>query len=96
MHGDNDLAGAARHFERALAFDPNDLDVLGNSAVLLQSLGRLDEALALDETVVRRDPVNVTALFNLGYHQRMGQQRQRKQCRQARFQAHCRQKTGTK
>ena len=28
MFGDNDLAGAAQHFERALALDPTDLDVL--------------------------------------------------------------------
>ena len=60
MYGDNDLAGAAQHFKRALALDPADLDVLGNSATLLRVLGRLDEALALDEAVVRRDPVNVT------------------------------------
>ena len=71
MYGDNDLAGAAEHFKRALALDPADLDVLRNSAALLLSLGRLDEALALDEAVVRRDPVNVTALFNLGFDQRM-------------------------
>ena len=71
MYGDNDLAGAAEHFKRALALDPADLDVLRNSATLLASLGRLDEALALDEAVVRRDPVNVTALFNLGFDQRM-------------------------
>jgi len=70
MFADNDLAGAAQHFERALALDPSDLDVLRTSAVLLSSLGRLDEALALDEAVVRRDPVNVSALFNLGTHQR--------------------------
>src|SRR4030095_3821768 len=72
MYGDNDLAGAAEHFKHALTLDPADLDVLRNSATLLQSLGRLDEALALDEDVVRRDPVNVNAPFNLGYHQRMG------------------------
>ena len=71
MYGDNDLAGAAQHLERALALDPADLSVLTTSATLLQSLGRLDEALALDEAAVRRDPVNVTARFNLGYHQRM-------------------------
>src|SRR6185369_696051 len=46
-------------------------DVLRTSAVLLADLGRLDEALVLDEAVVRRDPVNVTTLSNLGYHQRM-------------------------
>jgi len=71
MYGDSDLASAALHLERALALEPADLSVLTTSATLLQSLGRLDEALALEEAAVRRDPVNVTALFNLGYHQRM-------------------------
>jgi TolB-like protein/Flp pilus assembly protein TadD len=71
MYGDNDLAGAAQHFERALALDPSDLHVLGNGASLLQSLGRLDEGLALDEAVVHRDPVNVTSFSNMGFHQRM-------------------------
>src|SRR6266478_1303980 len=71
MYGDSDLVGAALHLERALALEPADLSVLTTSATLLQSLGRLDEALALEEAAVRRDPVNVTTLFNLGYHQRM-------------------------
>jgi TolB-like protein/Flp pilus assembly protein TadD len=71
MFVDNDLAGAAKHYERGLALDPSDLDVLRNSATLLGSLGRLDEALALEEGVVHRDPVNVNALFNLGLFQRM-------------------------
>src|SRR4029077_7578444 len=70
-YGDNDLAGVAQHFKRALALDPSDLDVLRDSATLLGSLGRLDEALALDEAVARRDPVNVNALFNLSVDQRM-------------------------
>jgi TolB-like protein/Tfp pilus assembly protein PilF len=70
MYGDNDLAGAAEHFNRALALDPSDLDVLRNSATLLSLLGRLDEALALEQAVVRRDPVNVAALFNLGLYQK--------------------------
>ena len=51
----NDFVSAAKHFERALALDPNDLNVLGNSATFLQSLGRLQEALALGEAIVRRD-----------------------------------------
>src|SRR4029077_12102427 len=70
MYGDNDLAGAALHLERALAIDPADLRVLTTSATLLQSLSRLDEALALEEGLVRRDPVDVIGIFNLGYHQR--------------------------
>jgi len=71
MSGDNDLAAASKYLQRALALDPSDLDVLSNSAGLLQSLGRLDEALALEEAIVRRDPVNVSALFSLGYYQFM-------------------------
>jgi tetratricopeptide (TPR) repeat protein len=70
MNGDNDLAGAAEHFKRALVLDPADVNVLTTSATLLVSLGRLDEALALQEVQVRRDPVNVTALNNLGNLQR--------------------------
>jgi TolB-like protein/Tfp pilus assembly protein PilF len=66
---DNDLAAAAQHYEHALALAPADLGVLRSSASLLQSLGRLDEALALYEALVRRDPVNVTALVNLGIAQ---------------------------
>ena len=71
MTAGNDLAGAARHFERALALDPSDLNILGNVATFLLYLGRRDEALALQETIVRRDPVNVTTLNNLGYIQRL-------------------------
>jgi tetratricopeptide (TPR) repeat protein len=68
---ENDPAGAARHYERALALDATDLGVLGNAATFLRSLGRLDEALVLTEFQVRRDPVNVTALYNLGVYQRL-------------------------
>src|SRR5262249_51180154 len=71
MFGDNALAGAAQHFQKALALDPTDVDVLRNAASFLQDLGRLDEAVALDEAVVRRDPVNVSVLTNFGYFQRM-------------------------
>jgi len=60
-----DLAESARHFERALALAPTELPVLGNSAAVLKSLGRLQEALALSEAVVRRDPVNPVWLYNL-------------------------------
>ena len=67
---DNDLVGASHNFERALALDPADLRILGNAASLLQSLGRSAESLALLEAIARRDPVNVTVLFNLGIAQR--------------------------
>jgi len=61
-----DLAGAAQHLERALALDPSDLVVLRYSASLLDSLGRLQQLIVIDEYVVARDPVNVTGLYNLG------------------------------
>ncbi len=67
---DNDLASAAQHLERALALDPANPYVLRGSANLIGSLGRLDEALALGEAIVRRDPVSGAALFNLGLDQR--------------------------
>jgi tetratricopeptide (TPR) repeat protein len=70
MFGDNDLAGAAEHLQRALALDPADLEVLNDSAVLLANLDRPDAALALNEAIVRRDPVNVQARYNLGLGQR--------------------------
>lgn len=65
MYGDDDLAGAAREFGRAMALAPGDPSVLPNAATFLRNLGRLDEALAVEEALVRRDPVNVTALRNL-------------------------------
>jgi len=70
----NDFVNAAKHYERAVALDPTDLNVLRNSAVFLHDLGRLQEGLALLEAIVQRDPVNTTTLFNLGSAQlRMGQ-----------------------
>jgi TolB-like protein/lipoprotein NlpI len=67
---ENDFAGAANHFQRALALDPTDLDVLQDAAFFLFDLGRMDEAVALQQAVVRRDPVNTTSLHYLGVYQR--------------------------
>ena len=69
MYGDNDLAAAGRHFDRAMALDPTNLSVLGISGTFLQNLGRAEEALSLKEAVVSRDPVNAAWLFNLGIAQ---------------------------
>lgn len=64
---EGDLAGQARELERAATLSPTNPDVLERSAVLLQYLGRLNDAIPLQEYVVARDPVNVTALFTLGF-----------------------------
>jgi TolB-like protein/Tfp pilus assembly protein PilF len=65
MH-DHNLAQSARHFERALELDPGDPRIIGHAAELLISLGRLDEAIALEEYYVARDPVNPAGHGNLG------------------------------
>ena len=67
MSYDGDLAAAARHFERALELGPTSTDIIGNAAVLAHNLGRVEESIALGEYVVARDPVNPTALANLGF-----------------------------
>jgi len=54
---DGDLAAAARHLERALALAPTNPDIIPVAARLARGLGRLDEAIALQEYAVARDPV---------------------------------------
>jgi serine/threonine protein kinase/tetratricopeptide (TPR) repeat protein len=69
--GRSNLAGAAEQLERALSLDPRDPVVLTNTSILLGYLGRRDEAIAVEEELARRDPVNATALYVLGVDQRM-------------------------
>ncbi len=55
--GDDDLATAARHLQRALELEPNNVYALGAAATLAKSLGRLDLAVAIQKQAVERDPV---------------------------------------
>jgi tetratricopeptide (TPR) repeat protein len=66
MYMAGDLYEAAANFERALELAPADPEVLFDSATLLQDLGRMDEAIALKEASVARDPVNPRRHYNLG------------------------------
>lgn len=66
MSEDDDLALPARHFERALALDPANQLVISSAVWLLVSLGRIDEAVVLDQYLVSRDPVSAQGHFNLG------------------------------
>jgi TolB-like protein/Tfp pilus assembly protein PilF len=66
MAHDRDLSAAARYYAQALTLSPTDTEIIGDAATLLQSLGRLEEAVALKEYVVARDPVNPRAYHNLG------------------------------
>ncbi|MEX2123650.1 MAG: tetratricopeptide repeat protein [Woeseia sp.] len=63
---DGDLVAAAEFGARALELAPTDPALLGNVAVLVLSLGRLDDAIALQEYSVERTPVDPRAHFNLG------------------------------
>ncbi len=62
---DNDLPAAARHLQRALQLEPGNTDIILSAASLMDSLGRLDEAIALTEFAVARDPVNPVGHFRL-------------------------------
>jgi len=64
---DGDLAASARYLKRALSLDPTSLDILGDAAVMAGNLGRLNEAIALQEYVLARDPVNARGHRRIGY-----------------------------
>jgi len=66
MYYDGDLAAAARHLERALELDPTNPDIIADAAFMARNLGRLDEAISLQEYVVARDPVGPNRHSRLG------------------------------
>jgi len=66
MEYDSDLAAAALHLERALALEPTRPYVLLVASNLSRVLGRSDEAIALLEYLVDRDPVSPPTLAYLG------------------------------
>jgi TolB-like protein len=55
---DADPAAAARHFERALALDPANIDILGQTVLLARGLGRLELCARIGEYIALHDPVN--------------------------------------
>src|SRR6185369_13224078 len=60
------MAAAASHFQRALALEPTNAKVIGNTGSFLQSLGRLAEAIPLFDYVAVQDPASPVAYFNVG------------------------------
>ena len=68
-----DLEAAARHLEHALALEPTNPEILSRGADLVAKLGLLDEAIAISEYIVNRDPVNPVYHESLGrYYLRAG------------------------
>ena len=60
---ENDLSASARHYQRAMELDPSDSSF---AADFLFGLGRLDEAIVLQEEAISRDPVNSSMHDDLG------------------------------
>ena len=63
----DELEAASGFYRRALELDPTDPGVVGGAATMIRFLGRIEEAIALEEYRRSRDPVNPAAHFNLGY-----------------------------
>jgi tetratricopeptide (TPR) repeat protein len=63
---DRDMRKAAGHLEQALLLEPANTDVIAIAAVLSRRLGRWDQAIALGEYLVSRDPVNDGPISQLG------------------------------
>lgn len=65
MNYDDDFVTAARYFQDALAQGPPSPSVVGNAAMFVQNLGRLDEAIAALQYQASRDPANPRIPLNL-------------------------------
>jgi len=63
---DWDWPAAEASFLRALDRDPTNISAMHGAAVLLQALGRTDEALTLNRRAIDLDPLNMPSLHNLG------------------------------
>ncbi len=61
-----DAAEAARHYERALALEPSNTDIMTEAMRFARGLGRVEQVIRLGEYVVAHDPVNAFAHAMLG------------------------------
>ena len=65
---DLDFAVAAQNYERALALEPANSDIIASAARMAANLDRLDQAIGLAEYVVARDPVSPVGNRALGLY----------------------------
>jgi serine/threonine protein kinase/tetratricopeptide (TPR) repeat protein len=66
LSSDWNWSAAEVKFKRAVAIDPNNATVLRNAAILPGILGRLDEAIRLNQRSIQLDPLFVIAYWNQG------------------------------
>jgi len=69
-----DLQMAARYYQRAMSLNPTNTSIISNAATLVESLGRVGEAIRLQEYCALRDPTNAIVFNNLGMSSRFGGQ----------------------
>lgn len=62
---DADIGAATEYLRQAIDISPYDANLLGGAALLVQALGRPDDAIALLEYSVERSPVDAVARYNL-------------------------------
>ena len=66
LRRDGDLPAAARYVQRALAGGTYNLNDLNIAEDVAKALGRMDEAVAIDEYIAARDPMQAIAHSQLG------------------------------
>ena len=63
---DTDFVSAAAHYQRALALDPANSDVLYNTAVFLAGVGKVDAGVTVMRYLVAHDPASARVHYRLG------------------------------
>jgi TolB-like protein/Tfp pilus assembly protein PilF len=66
MDFDGDLVAAAQLFKRALALESTNLSIIADAALLARNLDRMNQAIALLEYTITRDPANPAGHARLG------------------------------
>ncbi|HEY2444395.1 MAG TPA: tetratricopeptide repeat protein [Rhizomicrobium sp.] len=73
LTADSDWAGAEAEYRRALQLDPNNVAAKTNLALVLATLGHLEQAVDLTRQALAADPLKATIYSNLtGYLQPLG------------------------
>ncbi len=62
---EGDVSAAAKSMQRALDAEPYNLPLLTDAAILLLQIGRIEDAIQLEEYLVRRSPFDAIASHNL-------------------------------